>query len=342
MLQRVGRRMRGGIGSAQVESIFYTATPPESADSAGLTYIPRPGRSLTVEYRPGIGSKGIQNMVQHAQAGGIHCPICGSGQVKTIVTKPAFGTEFGVYQCGAGDCLHGFTYPLPSEAVLEKMYAEEGLNSYQLDKAALKAVGDFFSHLFTDYIPKGSAQAGELLDVGAGLGTFMDSGRTHGWKVQGIEFNQKSVELGRELFGLDIVAGNFYRLEDYFGDKKFDLINMNHVFEHVLQPREYLDYLRKFLKPGGCVLITVPNILSDDFKQHGARWSYIHIPAHISYFSRLSMDKLALAQAGGPREGFDKVFQSSFNGPQQTEGEGLTSMYRLVHGSPLRWSWFRR
>lgn len=279
-------------------------------------------------------------MVQQAQERGIQCPVCGSGEVKAIVSKTVFGTEFGVYQCNAPGCQHGFTYPLPSEAVLEKMYAEEGLNSYQLDKEALKAFGAFFSHLFTDYIPRHFRKPGSLLDVGAGLGTFMDSARSHGWEVHGIEFNGKSVELGRELFGLEIVHGNFYRLEDYFGDRKFDLINMNHVFEHVLQPLEYLDYLRRFLRPGGCVLITVPNILSDDFKRDGARWSYIHIPAHISYFSRLSMDKLALTQAGGGRDRFEKVFQSSFNNPQQTEGEGLTSMYRFIHSrNPLRWRW---
>jgi 2-polyprenyl-3-methyl-5-hydroxy-6-metoxy-1,4-benzoquinol methylase len=281
-------------------------------------------------------------MPQRVQEADIHCPICGSGQVKAIVSKMVFDTEFGVYQCSGADCQHGFTYPLPSEAVLESMYAGEDLNSYQLDRTALKAVSDFFSHLFTDYIPRGFRKPGTLLDVGAGLGTFMDSGRAHGWEVRGIEFNKRSVELGRELFGLDIVHGNFYRLEDYFGNSKFDLINMNHVFEHVLEPLVYLDYLRKFLKPGGCVLITVPNILSDDFKRDGAQWSYIHIPAHISYFSRLSMDKLALVQAGDLRDIFKKVFQSSFNAPEQAEGEGLTSMYRFIHSrNPLRWRWSR-
>ena len=64
-------------------------------------------------------------MAQQAQEGGIHCPICGSGEVKAIVSKTVFGTEFEVCQCSVADCKHGFTYPLPSEAMLEKMYAEE-------------------------------------------------------------------------------------------------------------------------------------------------------------------------------------------------------------------------
>ena len=162
------------------------------------------------------------------------------------------------------------------------MYAGVNLNSYQLDRTALKAVGTFFSHLFSDYIPRGCPKPGKLLDVGASLGTFMDTGRAHGRQVRGIEFHQKSVERGRKLFGLEIVQGNFYRLEDYSGSEKFDLIDMNHVFEHVLKPREYLDYLSKFLKPDGCVPITAPNILSDDFKRDSAKWCYIHIPAHIS------------------------------------------------------------
>ena len=45
------------------------------------------------------------------------------------------------------------------------------------------------------------------------------------------------------------------------------------------------------------------------------------------------MDSLALTQVGDQSSKFAKVFRSSFNSPQQTEGEGLTSMYRIQKGS---------
>lgn len=262
---------------------------------------------------------------------GPRCPICQSGKVKAITSKEVFGTEFTVYQCQRSRCMHGFVLPLPTVAFLEKVYAAEKLNAYQLDDKVLQAVDEFFMHLFTNYIPQGRKTPGTLLDVGAGLGTFMHAANKSGWRVHGIEFNKESVDIGKKLFDLDIVHGNFYKLEDYFPGMKFDLINMNHVFEHVLQPREYLRYLSGFLNPGGCLLITVPNILSDDYRKLGAKWSYIHIPEHISYFSRHSMDRLFLAEKNTrvAADRYVKIFQSSFNSPQQREGEGLTSMYRL-------------
>ena len=262
---------------------------------------------------------------------GPQCPMCRSRKVTEVTAKEVHGLSFSVYQCRKSRCRHGFVLPPPTVEFLEKVYASEQLNAYQLDEKVLKAVDEFFMHLFSNYIPQGQKTPGTLLDVGAGLGTFMHAAKKSGWQVHGIEFNKQSVEQGKKLFGLDIVHGNFYKLEDYFPGMKFDLINMNHVFEHVLQPREYLQYLSGFLNPGGCLIITVPNVLSDDFVRLGAKWSYIHIPEHISYFSRYSMDRIFLSEKNTrvPGSRYAKVFQSSFNNPQQTEGEGLTSMYRL-------------
>lgn len=262
----------------------------------------------------------------------IKCPICGCDYTNIITVKYADSEIFKVIQCLNVECLHGFTNPLPSEEYLNKIYSDNDLNSYMLDENNLKKVSEFETHLFSNYIPKGFEKAGTLLDVGSGIGTFMSIAKEFGWDVNGIEFNKCSVEIAQNRYGLDIQLGSFYNLENYFKNKKFDLISMNHVFEHILDPKQYIEYMIKFLKPNGCLLISVPNILADDFRNLGPMWDYLHIPNHISYFSRFSIDKVFSEKIymDGTEYKFKKVFQSSFNSPRQIEGEGLTSMYQMI------------
>ena len=237
---------------------------------------------------------------------------------------------FRVMQCLNVECLHGFVYPLPAEAILDKIYADENLNAYLDDETTVQNVRQFFEHLLEHYIPQGFERPGTLLDIGAGMGTFVGSARKFGWQAFGIEFNAKSTRLAEDKYGVQLVQGSFYSLERHFSHGSFDLIVMNHVFEHVLDPLAYLRYVADYIKPNGCIMISVPNILSDDCRNHRALWSYIHIPAHISYFSRLSVDALFLQKASMQVRRFQKIFQSTFPSPQQHEGEGLTSMFRLV------------
>jgi 2-polyprenyl-3-methyl-5-hydroxy-6-metoxy-1,4-benzoquinol methylase len=208
------------------------------------------------------------------------------------------------------------------------MYADENLNTYLTEEAEIRRALDFFAHIFERYLPQAFTEPGSLLDLGAGIGTLVYTARKFNWKAIGVELNRRSVDWAAERFGIELIQGDFYRLEEYFTRKSFDLISLNHVLEHVLQPRFFINYIADFLKPRGAILVSVPNILSDDFRRDGALWSYIHIPGHISYFSHFSMDALFLSGTQRPSPRFKKIFQTSFTSPSQHEGEGLTSLYQ--------------
>ncbi len=258
------------------------------------------------------------------------CPICACPYTDTIAAKIVGGQTFRVLQCCNVDCLHGFLTPLPTLELLDSIYSQERLNDYLVDEGAIQQHMQFFSHLFEVYIPQAFPAPGRLLDIGAGVGTFAAVAQKFGWEAAGVEGNQQSVNWAAEKFDVQLHQGNFYCLEDFFTPQSFDLITFNHVFEHVLEPHAFVPYVAKFVRPHGGVLLTVPNILSDDFRRQRALWSYIHIPAHISYFSRLSMDMLFVGKVRLPTGRFEKVFQCSFPASGQEEGEGLTSLYRLL------------
>ena len=91
---------------------------------------------------------------------------------------------------------------------------------------------------------------GDLLDVGCGTKPYQEL------------FNVSSytgLDLDSEASRKRAVADCFYDGNTIpFNDNKFDSILCNQVFEHVFNPDVFLSELRRIIKPGGKLLLTVP------------------------------------------------------------------------------------
>jgi SAM-dependent methyltransferase len=96
----------------------------------------------------------------------------------------------------------------------------------------------------------------QLLDIGCGNGSFLRLARQLGWSVTGTEFTQSTVE-ALHAEGLDCLQGGLDN--PALQCRQFDLIHLNHVFEHVEQPVELLRQAAGLLAKGGLILIEVPN-----------------------------------------------------------------------------------
>ncbi len=99
---------------------------------------------------------------------------------------------------------------------------------------------------------------GRALDVGTGFGDFLRHLRSVGdWEVEGTEVSQNAVAHAHETHGLEVHVG---QVEDCsLPEDRFDLITMWHVLEHVPQPGATLDLLATLLRPGGVLVVAVPN-----------------------------------------------------------------------------------
>lgn len=124
---------------------------------------------------------------------------------------------------------------------------------------------------------------GRLLDVGCSTGLFLVYMRSRGWDVRGVEPRADAVRAAREKFGLDVVAG--YIEDAPFAPDSFDAITLNHVFEHVHDPRGLLKSIKKLLAPGGAVMIDVPNFAGLEARIFGERWIAIDAPRHLYQFT---------------------------------------------------------
>jgi SAM-dependent methyltransferase len=98
---------------------------------------------------------------------------------------------------------------------------------------------------------------GELLDVGSHCGFFLRRARARGWRTKGVEPSPATSALARARFGLDVETGY---LDERFPADSVDAVTLLDVLEHVSYPRLLLRQVARVLRPGGVVLVKVPNV----------------------------------------------------------------------------------
>lgn len=99
--------------------------------------------------------------------------------------------------------------------------------------------------------------AGRLLDIGCSLGYTLEAGRRLGLTAAGLDVSKFAVERCRQL-GFEAEQGSLEQLP--WDDENFDIVVMKHVLEHTPQPKQALREVARVLRPGGAVVITVPNL----------------------------------------------------------------------------------
>jgi ubiquinone/menaquinone biosynthesis C-methylase UbiE len=250
------------------------------------------------------------------------CKICGSidnnliGEPVIHQTFPrASQNNYKIFQCNR--CKYFFVSP---EIDLTQ---EEWRNLYENDYFAQanitkwqKKIGDTERKLrFKNVQSKLKIEKGKFLDMGCGEGFVLNEAYLRGFEPYGVDI---AYNLSSENSKFNFFKGNIF--EANFPDKFFSAVYMDSVLEHVLNPMETLHELRRILKPGGVILIIVPNedsfdnyvikkIRSVTFQSH--KYSKIKpfiTPYHIHGFNLTSL-KSALSIAG-----FKETEISTFGG----------------------------
>jgi SAM-dependent methyltransferase len=86
---------------------------------------------------------------------------------------------------------------------------------------------------------------------------------SRGWDAHGIEPSPYASSIAKELHGYRIRAE--YLHEETYPEESFDAVSLWYVLEHAPDPRSLLETCNRLLKPGGALLVAVPN------------WSYIRL-----------------------------------------------------------------
>ena len=183
----------------------------------------------------------------------------------------------------------------PSPDHLESYYQSEDYLSHNDTARGLmafvyRAVKKISINWKIRLIEKYAADEKSLLDFGSGTGDLLQAAHRKGFEIAGVEPNaqarkragEKGIPLHHEL-----PAG-----------KKYQVITLWHVLEHLPDPEKELDRLKELLHDNGTLFIAVPNFNSYDAQYYGEFWAAYDVPRHLWHFSKKSiqllLDKLGM------------------------------------------------
>lgn len=128
------------------------------------------------------------------------------------------------------------------------------------------------------------------LDVGCHTGDFLLLTRRLGMEVAGVELDPHAAAVAKER-GLEVHNGTLSSAR--FAAGSFDVVTLNHVFEHLPDPVETLREIRRILKPGGTLVLATPNPDSLVRSFFGEHWVHVDAPRHLHLWPPRALAKLA-------------------------------------------------
>jgi 2-polyprenyl-3-methyl-5-hydroxy-6-metoxy-1,4-benzoquinol methylase len=144
---------------------------------------------------------------------------------------------------------------------------------------------------------------GRVLDVGCGRGQLGAAVRQLGWEVWGVEQSGEACPTADKRLHRLIEAdlNDMERVKAEIGDTRFDGLIFSDVLEHVYDPLGVLEKYLAFVKPGGRVFISVPNMVvwTNRLKLMFGRVTYddtgVMDRTHIRFFTFKTAKQLAAA-----------------------------------------------
>ena len=176
-----------------------------------------------------------------------------------LVTRPQ-PQELDKYYLGENYISHSDA----SKTLIDKMY--QTIKKYSLWKKV-------------QLINKYCLEEKTLLDVGAGTGDFLLKAKNRNWKVEGVEPNREAKMRAKEK-GIDLYSGLGTLV-----DRKYNVITLWHVLEHLHDIESVIPKLKLLLKRDGVLVVAIPNIYSWDAKKYKEKWAAYDVPRHLFHFS---------------------------------------------------------
>lgn len=190
-----------------------------------------------------------------------------------------------------------FCNPLPTNEELDLYYSTEFNYGWYSKRKMLLQIQSYHRWLrFGKRLEKSIVHKGILLDIGCGHGWFIQAARRAGWNVAGVDLSTIAVDYAREKLGLHVVRGSLESVE--LSLQNYAVVTMWHSLEHMIYPIEALKKVRSLLKPGGLILIAVPNVNCLGQRRQGRNWVWLQQPfVHIWHFSTQTI-QMVLEKSG--------------------------------------------
>lgn len=229
----------------------------------------------------------------------VACNLCGVQEpawTRTIPDPADRDMAYRLVKCKR--CGLVYFNPRPGETeILARSPGYQAMIRHMTDDLLASRVGRLGLRMMRQARTLPGVAPGRVLDIGCSSGDYLARMRDLGWQAQGIELDAEAARHARETHSLEVVAGRAEeRLRDY-ADASFDLVTMWHVLEHLTDPSRVLAEVSRVLRPGGLLLLEVPNFASAWERLLGRYWYTLEPPFHLYHFSPATLRRL-LRQAG--------------------------------------------
>lgn len=180
------------------------------------------------------------------------CPVCRSRESKPVEKwrDPVAGEDYDLLECAGCSLIYARPLKFPGGGWYEKFNYVGGY-----DETAAQASKSDFPY-FLDRLPRPGR--GRFLDIGCAAGHFLRMAKARGYDVEGLEVDERFVKAARDS-GVPVTKGV---LDEPFASAHAgacDVVSMLEVLEHVDDPLGFLALAAKVLKPGGRMLVAVPD-----------------------------------------------------------------------------------
>lgn len=218
------------------------------------------------------------------------CCVC-----KTLLHKryesvldPQTYQQFAIHGCS--NCGMGHTSPQPPSLDVYYGKAYYGNRHGFTKRFCMRRRVALLNQAHRPILPSADFSHGRrLLDVGCGDGAFLRVAQKHGWLPCGTELGGNSTSLPNS--GIPI----YREVAAAVQAQRYDAVTMWHSLEHFRDVNGTIADVRAALRPGGTLIIAVPDAGGLQARFFGEKWLHLDVPRHLFHFTRASLSQL-LAQ----------------------------------------------
>ncbi len=227
----------------------------------------------------------------------INCPCCDIKDYKILSQKDTYGLPVQVVLCK--ECGLVYNNPCLSGKSLAPFYDGEYKNLdrvfpeiqdyFQLEKEK----GEIIESFLKDNNLLEQIKNKVIVEIGCGAGGVLKHFSEKGFKVLGCDLSSQNVNYARDTLSLEVYHSDIDVLEKVISEKKLDigLVIYEQVFEHLPNPRNELNKIKKIINDDTLLYIGVPGLrnIGNHYQSNFLR--YLQLP-HLMHFDLQSLTNL--------------------------------------------------
>lgn len=223
----------------------------------------------------------------------VKCPFCISQEHSVIQDNFRDNYSVNAYQCNDCDLIFSSKLFETTQSELNEFYEEQYMNDYyEGDKS--KILGNFKDKLpyqFERIKRLGSIVKKDchILDIGCGPGYFLEACKSITGNLVGVEKNRVEKKFVSDELNVDC-----FDSIDSLEDRRFDVIALNQILEHVHNPKEFIKQNLRLLKKGGSLIIEIPsatNAIVSLYNSESFKKFWFQEP-HLYYYTPQTLNNL--------------------------------------------------